>query len=209
MMLDDPGDFLASLLLDLQSTECLFRKFGRNRRVMVEANTLFQRKCLSLTHIMKKRCDADIHGILLSERSKTLHRVLPHVAFMMIISRLRNTLARMELRQHIGEDPEFPEVFKRAVGMWPQENLLNFFKLSRAREPFQKPCKLLERSIGFRVVLTRELGSKAHHAHQPQCVVLNTNGGVPDEADQAFFQIRLSIKRIVQFAGNGMPVQRV
>src|SRR5438067_1658128 len=51
--------------------------------------------------------------------------------------------------------------------------------------------------------------SMMHCAFSVPCIMLDANGRVADEPDQFLLQIRLALKWVIQFARDGVEVERV
>src|SRR3989338_2055509 len=87
------------------------------------------------------------------------------------------------------------------------KHLLELFEFARAGEMFEQRCQFSECLIRFRMILPAETSTEADDAENAQGIVANASGGIADETDQSFGKILCTIKRIIKFAGNGIPVK--
>src|SRR3989338_5890555 len=109
--------------------------------MVIKSNSFFEDEGFDLPHIMKDGGPACIGTMVFCERRGTPERVIPDVAFMMVIRRLCDPLARSKLRNRRMEDFCFPKIFEGALGMRSEQHFFHFCGNARTRKVCSKRCQ--------------------------------------------------------------------
>lgn len=190
---------------ETQATANLLSHADTDLDVAIEANAIAGFRSGAeggrLTDVMKKRAPGERGRRLCREPFQHEQCVDPHVAFRMILRRLRNIFHSGDFRKEFGKKAEFVEEFEGGTRGAFGEKFAELFADAFCRNDVNFMGVLANRLEGKWFDAESKAGREANGAQHAQLVFGEAAGRLADGADDAGLEIGESTDEVEDFAG--------